>query len=113
MLEAIGAMFSYDFLRRAMIGIVLMMPLFSLLGSMVVNNRMAFFSDALGHSALTGVAVGMIFGLSDPEPAMVLFAAVTFSRAVRSSFRQRSRLVWASWCREAPAERSSFSCSSR
>lgn len=76
MLEAIGAMFSYDFLRRAMLGILLMMPLFSLLGSMVVNNRMAFFSDALGHSALTGVAIGMIFGLADPEPAMVVFAAV-------------------------------------
>lgn len=76
MLEAIGAMFSYDFLRRAMLSIVLMMPLFSLLGSMVVNNRMAFFSDALGHSALTGVAVGMIFGLTDPEPVMVVFAAV-------------------------------------
>ena len=76
MLEAIGAMFSYDFLRRAMLGILLMMPLFSLLGSMVVNNRMAFFSDALGHSAVTGVAVGMIFGLTDPEPTMIVFAAV-------------------------------------
>ncbi len=75
MLEALKELVEYDFLRRAILGIVLMMPLFSLLGTLVVNNKMAFFSDALGHSALTGVAVGMIFGLADPEPAMLLFAA--------------------------------------
>lgn len=76
MLEALSELLSYDFLRRALLGIVLMMPLFSLLGTLVVNNGMAFFSDALGHSALTGVAVGVIFGLADPEPAMLVFAAV-------------------------------------
>ena len=62
MFEAIGELFSYDFLRRALLGVVLMMPLFSLLGTLVVNNGMAFFSDALGHSALTGAAVGTLFG---------------------------------------------------
>ncbi len=72
----IAELFAYDFLRRAVIGIVLMMPLFSLLGTLVVDNKLSFFSDALGHSALTGVAVGMICGLADPEPAMVLFAVV-------------------------------------
>ena len=76
MLEMLSALFTYDFLRRALIGIVLMMPLFSLLGTLVVNNRMSFFSDALGHSALTGVAVGVVFGFADPEPMMLVFAAV-------------------------------------
>lgn len=76
MLESLSLLFSYDFLRRALIGIVLMMPLFSLLGTLVVNNGMAFFSDALGHSALTGIAVGVVFGFADPEPMMLLFAAV-------------------------------------
>lgn len=87
MLEAIGELFSYDFLRRALLGIVLMMPLFSLLGTLVVNNGMSFFSDALGHSALTGVAIGVIFGMTDPEPAMLLFAAAFASlmNAIRHS----------------------------
>ncbi len=72
----LAELWSYDFLRRALIGIVLMMPLFSLLGTLVVNSKLSFFSDALGHSALTGVAIGVIFGMADPQPAMLLFAAV-------------------------------------
>ena len=86
-MELIAELWSYDFLRRALIGIVLMMPLFSLLGTLVVNSKMSFFSDALGHSALTGVAVGAIFGLTDPTPAMLLFAAVfaVLMNAIRHS----------------------------
>jgi zinc transport system permease protein len=37
---------------------------------------MAFFSDALGHSALTGIAVGMVFGISDTNASMVLYAII-------------------------------------
>jgi zinc transport system permease protein len=43
---------------------------------MVINNRMAFFSDALGHSALTGIAVGTIFGISDTNISMILYAII-------------------------------------
>lgn len=86
-MEQIAELWSYDFLRRALIGIVLMMPLFSLLGTLVVNSKLSFFSDALGHSALTGVAVGAICGLTDPTPAMLLFAAVfaVLMNAIRHS----------------------------
>ena len=51
-------------------------PLFSLLGTLVVNNGMAFFSDALGHSALTGVGIGVLLGLADQSLVMVAFAVV-------------------------------------
>ena len=49
MMELLAELFTYDFMRRALWGILLMMPLFSLLGTLVVNNGMSFFSDALGH----------------------------------------------------------------
>lgn len=45
---------------------------------MIVNNKMAFFSDSLGHSALTGIAIGMLLGITNLNIAMVLFA-VAFS----------------------------------
>mgnify|MGYP000904880038 FL=1 len=66
----------YDFMRNAFFAVLLTMPLFSMLGTIVVNNGMAFFSDALGHSSLTGVGIGILLGLTDYTPAMVIFAVV-------------------------------------
>ena len=66
----------YDFMRSALFAVLLIMPLFALLGTMVVNNGMAFFSDALGHSALTGVGIGVLLGLSEYSLVMVAFAVV-------------------------------------
>ena len=51
-------------------------PLFGLLSTMVVESRMAFFSDALGHSAFTGMAIGALCGLAEPVGAAVVFAVV-------------------------------------
>lgn len=50
----------YTFMKNALIAIILVTPIFAVLGTMIVNNKMAFFSDALGHSALTGIAIGML-----------------------------------------------------
>lgn len=50
----------YAFMKSALIAIILVTPIFAILGTMIVNNKMAFFSDALGHSALTGIAIGMV-----------------------------------------------------
>lgn len=55
----------YSFMRSALLAIVLIMPLFSMLGTLVVNNGMSFFSDALGHSALTGVGIGLLLGVAN------------------------------------------------
>ena len=76
MLDFLTAWWDYEFMRWAFCAVLLIMPLFALLGTMIVNNGMSFFSDALGHSALTGVAIGTLFGLTDPSLAMVLFAVV-------------------------------------
>lgn len=66
----------YLFMKHAFLGIIIITPLFGLLGTMIVNNKMAFFSDALGHSALTGIALGTVFGLANTNLAMILFAVV-------------------------------------
>lgn len=66
----------YDFMKNAMIAILIITPLFGILGTMIVNNRMAFFSDALGHSALTGVAIGTVLGIADTNIAMLIFAVL-------------------------------------
>lgn len=66
----------YDFMKNALIAIVLITPLFAMVGTMVVNSKLAFFSDALGHSALTGIALGSIFGLDNPLFSMIGFAVI-------------------------------------
>ena len=64
----------YEFMRNALVAIILISPIFAILGTMIVNNKMAFFSDALGHSALTGIAIGSIIGISDLNIGMIIFA---------------------------------------
>lgn len=66
----------YDFMKNAFLAILIITPLFGIIGTMIVNNNMAFFSDALGHSALTGIAIGVICGLADTNLSMVIFAIV-------------------------------------
>ena len=66
----------YDFMKNALLAILIITPLFGLLGTMIVNNRMAFFSDALGHSALTGIGIGIVFGIVDTNISMVAFAII-------------------------------------
>lgn len=66
----------YAFMRQAFAAVLLIMPLFSILGTMVVNNGMSFFSDALGHSALTGVGLGVLLGMSEYSLPMIAFAVV-------------------------------------
>ena len=75
MLEFFTAWWDYGFMRNAFVAVLIITPLFGLLGTMIVNNKMAFFSDALGHSALTGIAIGVVFGISD-SLSMLVFAVV-------------------------------------
>jgi len=63
----------YDFMKNALLAILFLAPLFALLGTMAVNNNMAFFSDALGHSALTGIGIGTVLGLREPLLCMIAF----------------------------------------
>ena len=67
-------MLSWQFMCNALLAILLMAPLFGILSTMIVTGRMSFFSDALGHSAFTGIAIGCICGIAAPLWAAVLFS---------------------------------------
>ena len=56
--------FHWQFMRNALLAVLVISPLFGLLSTMVVTSRMSFFSDALGHSAFTGIAIGTLCGLA-------------------------------------------------
>ena len=63
----------YTFMKNALLAILLITPLFGMLGTMAVDNKMAFFSDALGHSALTGIAIGVVLGVGSQMVSMLVF----------------------------------------
>ena len=69
-------MLQWTFMRNAFLAVLIMAPLFGLMSTTVVTGRMSFFSDALGHSAFTGIAIGCICGLSAPIWAAVGFSVV-------------------------------------
>ena len=64
------------FMKHALLAVLGISPLFGILSTMVVHSRMSFFSDALGHSAFTGMAIGAICGFNEPTWAAVIFALV-------------------------------------
>lgn len=81
---------SLYFMKNALLAVVVIAPLFGLLSTMVVQSRMSFFSDALGHCAFTGIAIGVLCGLDSP-----LWAAALFALALSGLFtwvRRRTRL---------------------
>lgn len=69
-------MLNYEFMKNALYAILIITPLFGIIGTVIVNNKMAFFSDALGHSALTGIAIGAILGINNPTIAMIIFGII-------------------------------------
>ena len=65
-----------NFMKNAFLAVLVAAPLFGTLGSFVVSNKMSFFSDAIGHSALTGIAFGVLLGIKEPMVAMVGFSLI-------------------------------------
>ena len=84
-----------DFMKNALLAVLIMGPLFGLLSTMVVTGRMSFFSDALGHSGFTGIAVGVLCGAASPTwfaVALAVAFALLFSY-VKSRTNQAAETV--------------------
>ena len=71
-----GSMF---FMKNALLAILVISPLFGLLSTMVVGKKMSFFSDALGHSAFTGMAIGTLVSATVDELWCAVLFAVVFA----------------------------------
>lgn len=88
--------FSMNFMKNAFLAILLLTPLLGLLGTMAVNRRMAFFSDALGHSALAGVGLGILLGIQNELVSMLIFGiiwAILISRINQSGSASADTII--------------------
>lgn len=73
----------FNFMKNAFLAVLLIAPLFGLVGTMIVNNKMSFFSDAMGHCALTGIAIGIMLGVENYAISILAFAII-FSLGISS-----------------------------
>ena len=90
--DMVARLFPFDcmqmhFMQQAMVGLILLAPMAAMMGVQVVNFRMAFFADAISHSAFAGVALGLILAI-DPHwtmPAFGLLVGLGIMAAQRRS----------------------------
>ena len=88
-LSSVLVVLGQPFMLRALLGGLLTGALGGLLGSFAVLRQLSFFSDALGHSALLGITLGLLLGVN---PTLVLIPfAVVFALFV-NQLVQRSKL---------------------
>ncbi|MBU4212055.1 MAG: metal ABC transporter permease [Verrucomicrobia bacterium] len=75
------------FMQQALVGLLLIAPMAAAMGVQVVNFRMAFFADAISHSAFAGVALGLIFSMSPhwTMPAFGLLVGLSIMALQRHS----------------------------
>jgi zinc transport system permease protein len=86
---SLGVVLSQPFMQRALLGGLLTGSLGGLLGSFAVLRQLSFFSDALGHSALLGISLGIVLNIN-PTVVLIPFAVV-FALLV-NELVERSRL---------------------
>jgi zinc/manganese transport system permease protein len=88
-LTRVMELFQFPFMQRAILGGVLTGLMGGMLGSFTILRQLSFFSDALGHSALLGISIGLLLGLN---PSVVLLPfAVLFALGV-TYLLERTRL---------------------
>lgn len=86
----------FTFMKNAFLAVMLIAPLFGLIGTMIVNNKMSFFSDAMGHCALTGIAIGVMFGIDNYAVSMIAFAilfALGISTIIESEISSADTII--------------------
>lgn len=93
--DILGSLLPFDcmqmkFMQRALAGLLILAPLAALMGVQVINFRMAFFADAISHSAFTGIALGIIIGVN-PYFSTPVFATIVGLAII--AFLRKSKLA--------------------
>ncbi len=83
---------AYGFVVNALLAGLMIGPVLGGLGTLVVVKRFAFFSEAVGHAALTGVAIGILLGESYTGPYGSLFGYCLLFGILLNYLRNRTGL---------------------
>jgi len=86
------SIFFYEFVVNALLCSIVIGPLLGCVGTMIVAKRMAFFSQAIGNAALTGVAIGVLIGESYTAPYVSMFSFCLLFGIVLNYTKPRTRM---------------------
>lgn len=84
---------TYGFVVNALLAGLIIGPILGGLGTLVVVKRYAFFSEAVGHAALTGVAIGILLGEPYTGPYGSLFSYCLMFGILLNFLRNRTGLT--------------------
>ncbi|WP_176508045.1 MULTISPECIES: metal ABC transporter permease [Pseudomonas] len=84
---------AYGFVINALLAGLMIGPVLGGLGTLVVVKRFAFFSEAVGHAALTGVAIGILLGEPYTGPYGSLFGYCLLFGILLNFLRNRTGLA--------------------
>ncbi|BED92512.1 MAG: metal ABC transporter permease [Candidatus Paraimprobicoccus trichonymphae] len=86
----------FIFMKNALSAMILITPLFGIVSTMIVNNKLSFFSDALGHSALAGIAIGVLLGIGNNMVSIIIFSvffALLISHVINSEISSSDTII--------------------
>lgn len=84
--------FAYGFVVNALLCALIIGPVLGGVGTMVVTKRLAFFAQAIGQAAITGVALGLLLGEPAERPYVSLFAFCALFALAMNFTRHRSQM---------------------
>lgn len=89
----IPSSFKYGFVINAIICALLIGPILGGIGTMVVVKKMAFFSEAVGHAAMTGIAIGVLLGEPYSAPYVSLFTYCILFGLIINYTKNRTKMA--------------------
>lgn len=82
-------MLSYDFMRRALVVGIMLAVIIPMIGLVMINRKTSMIGDALSHSSLAGIAMGLIFSINPMWTSLIFCILGAFAiDIIRKRFKE-------------------------
>ncbi len=84
--------FEHSFMIRGMLAALVAGPMLGAMGTVVVTKKLSFFTQTIGNAALSGVAIGLLFGEPADGTYAGLYGFCLIVALIMTFVKNRSRL---------------------
>ncbi|MDD7305989.1 MAG: metal ABC transporter permease [Peptoniphilaceae bacterium] len=82
-------MLAYDFMRRAFIVGTLLAIIIPMIGVIMINRKTSMIGDALSHTSLAGIGIGLILGQNPVRWSLIICVIAAFAtEIIRKKFKE-------------------------